>query len=1168
MYRCRIGSFNSSFKAHNSKCSTSSDSEVSMNKKLFLLMMLILLFSCTVAALQAYNTEALHTSYYPTFPNQPISITNLWQNEELKPWPPPYYRSSGSPPSSSQGISGQPLISFQWAGVPVASRWRVLLCTGALGVNPLQQADTDILPHSAHNWLSSEDRNFLAKMTHGNRRERGLKILHWNKEPSFLQTKHQEVETIIAGHKPHILGLSEANLWKDHDITAVQFTDYQLHTCSTVSNPALNVSRVVVYTHNSVIVKRRHDLENDNISSIWLEVGLPHKRKILMCHAYREWKHLNQNDTSSSTTNAQLERWLVFLDQWERALLEDKEVIVAMDANIDFLKWTRSNLPANDSTSRLKPLIEELFSRIFPHGVSQMVTVPTRMWAGQVESGLDHIYTNRTEKISEVYAEYTGGSDHKLIKVTRYSKSIQRRARYVRKRCFKQFNEQEFCRKVEELSWFDIYMCEDANHAAEILTHKLSAILDTMAPVRTVQCRSQYAPWLTPETKELMKERDSAQKIAASTGDSDDWRYYKNKRNTVTARLRQEKNLWESKRLSHSENSPNTLWKNMKSWLNWKSSGPPSQLFSDGVIVNSPAGLAETMNKFFTNKVRLLREGIQANGIDPLKILRETMQDRTCTFGLKPVKPEHVLQIMKALKNSKSTGLDHLDTFVIKLVAPNILPALTHIINLSIRDGVFPAVWKKSKIVPLLKKGDALDPKNYRPVALLPIFSKILERAVFVQLVEYLETNNLLHPNHHGSRGNHSTTSALIQMYDTWLHEVEEEDMVGVMMVDLSAAFDMVDHDILLEKLKLHGLDSPAIQWFHSYLADRSQTVCVDGCLSPFLKIHCGVPQGSVLGPLLYILFTNDLPDSVHEEHDAPLSITSPNMHCPPCGSLVNYVDDGTYSFASKDPLVLSRTLTSKYKTISNYMMSNRLVINADKTHLVVMGKKRADNTRGAVSLVAGTHVIYPTETEKLLGCNIHQSLKWKEHIQTNEKSLIRQLTGRLNALRKLAVNAPFKTRLMAANSVFISVLSYLIPLWGASEGYLTKALQVVQNKAARCVTKVTWFTATRQLLLQCGWMSIRQLVFYHTVLTMRKILKSGRPLFLKNRLSNHFPYQTRQATGGHVRHPFDTVVDGSFISRGTKAYNSIPESIKSTPSLPVFKKKLKTWTLANIPID
>ena len=235
---------------------------------------------------------------------------------------------------------------------------------------------------------------------------------------------------------------------------------------------------------------------------------------------------------------------------------------------------------------------------------------------------------------------------------------------------------------------------------------------------------------------------------------------------------------------------------------------------------------------------------------------------------------------------------------------------------------------------------------------------------------------------------------------------------------------------------------------------------------------------------------------------------------------------------------------------------------------MVVMGKKKFDNLRGEVSLVAGTHIIHPSETEKLLGCHIHQSLKWKEHIQANEKSLIRQLTSRLNGLKKLAINAPFKTRLMAANSVFISVLSYLIQLWGASEGYLLRALQVVQNKAARCVTKVSWFTATRQVLKQCGWMSIKQLVFYHTVLSTHKTLKSGKPVYTRQKLSHDYPYQTRQATGGQVRHTLDSVADDSFISRGTKSYNSIPDSLRSTSSLPLFKKKLKTWTLANIPIE
>ena len=167
-----------------------------------------------------------------------------------------------------------------------------------------------------------------------------------------------------------------------------------------------------------------------------------------------------------------------------------------------------------------------------------------------------------------------------------------------------------------------------------------------------------------------------------------------------------------------------------------------------------------------------------------------------------------------------------------------------------------------------------------------------------------------------------------------------------------------------------------------------------------------------------------------------------------------------------------------------------------------------------------------------------------------------------------LAVNAPFKTRLMAANSVFISVLTYLIPLWGASEGYLIKALQVAQNKAARCVTKATWFTATRQLLKQCGWLSIKQLAFYHTMLNMYKILKSDKPMFLRNKLTRDFPYPTRQATGGHVRYAWDSVVEGSFLSRGTKDYNRIPDHLKTITNLHSFKRKLKLWILLNIPVD
>ena len=277
-----------------------------------------------------------------------------------------------------------------------------------------------------------------------------------------------------------------------------------------MDNPRLKISRVVVYTHKSLVVKRRHDLKDDSVSAIWLEAGLPNQKKIIFCQAYREWKYLYQDDGSSGTINAQLFRWSKLLNIWERALHEGKEVIAMMDANIDFCKWTRSDLPASDNTRRLRPLIELLFSKIFPHGVSQLVSVPTRVWPGQPDAGLDHLYSNKPHKLSEVYAEFSGGSDHKLIKVTRYAKSVQKSVRYLKKRSFKNFKESDFCASVKNLSWWDVYSCNCAQQAAEVFISKINNILDKMAPVRNFQVRVKYAAWLTEDTKELKKNRLSS----------------------------------------------------------------------------------------------------------------------------------------------------------------------------------------------------------------------------------------------------------------------------------------------------------------------------------------------------------------------------------------------------------------------------------------------------------------------------------------------------------------------------------------------------------------------------------------------------------------------------------------------------------------------------------
>ena len=392
--------------------------------------------------------------------------------------------------------------------------------------------------------------------------------------------------------------------------------------------------------------------------------------------------------------------------------MEGKEVVVMMDANIDFLKWTQDDLPASDSTNRLRPLINQLFNKIFPYGVSQLVKTATRTWPGQTDSGLDHIYTDKPEKLSDVQTEFMGGSDHRLLKIVRFSKSLKRSARYVRKRCFKNFNKEDFLQAVRQLTWYDLYMCQDVNQASQILTSKLGKILDAMAPIRTIQIHTRYASWLSDNTKKLLKERNDAQKLASVTKDPDDWRLYKHLRNSATAKMRLEKKNWETSKLSSTDHDCGTLWKNVKSFLGWNNSGPPSQLFHNGQFHNSPARLASTMNNFFLDKVAQLRQRIPRVDTDPLAKLRETLSDRECTFKFKPVKPDDVLKIISGLKNSKSSGVDYIDTGTIKLVAEEILPAITHIINLSIIQGTFPTIWKQAKVVPLLKKGDPLSAKN------------------------------------------------------------------------------------------------------------------------------------------------------------------------------------------------------------------------------------------------------------------------------------------------------------------------------------------------------------------------------------------------------------------------------------------------------------------------
>ena len=519
--------------------------------------------------------------------------------------------------------------------------------------------------------------------------------------------------------------------------------------------------------------------------------------------------------------------------------------------------------------------------------------------------------------------------------------------------------------------------------------------------------------------------------------------------------------------------------------------------------------------------------------------------------NFEPLDEDTVRKLVSA--TTKSCPLDPIPTAIVKECLDDLLPVLTSIINFSLQSGSFPDQWKEALVKPLLKQpGCDLIFRNFRPVSNLAFVSKLTEKAVADQIQSYMDMNYLFPPFQSAYRPHHSTETALLKVKNDILMNMDRQCVTLLVLLDLSAAFDTVDHAILIDRLSTEfGVTGPVLNWFTSYLSNRSQRVSIDGVLSEKFNLDCGVPQGSCLRPLLFVIYSSKL-FQITEKH-------LPNVHC--------YADDTQLYLAFKpgndtDEVAALRALESCIADIRRWMLSDKLKLNSDKTEFLIMGTWQQIAKIKIENLCVGDCRVTPSSAAvKNLGSWFDSRLNMLTHINKTCSSAFYHLHN-IRRIRKYLTRQSVESLIDAFVTSKIDYCNGL--LYGLPSSHILK-LQRVQNAAARLVTGSPRFCHITPVLISLHWLPIKFRVNYKIVLLTFKCLHGLAPKYLADLISVHSaPRYNLRSTGTISLTPasakcFITLGDRAFQQAAPKLWNNLPTFIRNLKSLNSFKAAIKT---------
>ena len=433
----------------------------------------------------------------------------------------------------------------------------------------------------------------------------------------------------------------------------------------------------------------------------------------------------------------------------------------------------------------------------------------------------------------------------------------------------------------------------------------------------------------------------------------------------------------------------------------------------DNEIIFDSQSLASEFNKFYISVADDLVKNLpncDSNKCTPASDFYRSKGIVPDAFSLRKVSEAEILNHLNELNPRKSVGLDGISAKFLYDSRSCIKSHLHHIINLSISTGCVPDILKSAKVVPIYKKDSKQDVSNYRPISILTSTSKIMEKIIHEQVESYLVKNNILFEFQSGFRHKYSTNTCLIHLTDYIKHELSLGRYVGMVLIDLRKAFDTVNHSILGQKLEAVGFDELSIKWFKSYLQDRSQLVCVNDASSDKLKISCGVPQGSVLGPLLFNLYINDMESSI----DCKLML---------------YADDSALLVSHKDFSIVENSLSNNLSNLRNWLIYNKLSLHLGKTQSILFGSKRKLKIHNHLNVTCGDISIDSVDKTQYLGLKINQNMD-SSHIVAN---IVSKCNSRLKFMYRQARHLPISAKKTLCNALIMCHFDYCSPAWSAS---------------------------------------------------------------------------------------------------------------------------------------